>query len=105
MGRAAAERADFVWITSDNPRSEDPSAIAAPIIEAVVGTKKGQHAVELDRGRAIARALAEALPGDTILIAGKGHEDYQIVGAEKRHFDDREEARSALARRNTRRGV
>ncbi len=103
MGRAVAERADVAFVTSDNPRSEDPAAIAAPIVaEILASATKMVHVLELDRARAIARAVAEATPGDTILIAGKGHEDYQIIGAEKRHFDDREEARRALAARGAR---
>jgi UDP-N-acetylmuramoyl-L-alanyl-D-glutamate--2,6-diaminopimelate ligase len=102
MGRAVAERADVAFVTSDNPRSEDPAAIAAPIVEAIRATgTKMVHTLELDRAIAIARAIAEARPGDTVLIAGKGHEDYQIIGSDKRHFDDREEARRALAERRS----
>ena len=100
-----------VVITSDNPRSESPADIAKPIErgarsgglrELDLGTiARGDrgYAVELDRGRAIEAAVLEASPGDVVVIAGKGHEDYQIVGSEKRHFDDREEARRALAKR------
>jgi UDP-N-acetylmuramoyl-L-alanyl-D-glutamate--2,6-diaminopimelate ligase len=108
MGRAVAERADVAIITSDNPRTEDPADIAAPVEAAVrdVLGKRGQrnqptgssarYLVELDRAAAIDQAIAGAAPGDVVVIAGKGHEDYQIVGTEKRHFDDREEARRAL---------
>ncbi|MGO8992527.1 MAG: UDP-N-acetylmuramoyl-L-alanyl-D-glutamate--2,6-diaminopimelate ligase [Polyangiaceae bacterium] len=111
MGEAAAKRADAVVITSDNPRSESPADIAKPIErgarsgglrELDLGTiARGDrgYAVELDRGRAIEAAVLEASPGDVVVIAGKGHEDYQIIGSEKRHFDDREEARRALAKR------
>jgi UDP-N-acetylmuramoyl-L-alanyl-D-glutamate--2,6-diaminopimelate ligase len=111
MGEAAAKRADAVVITSDNPRSESPVDIARPIErgaraaglrELDLGTiARGDrgYAVELERGRAIEAAILEASPGDVVVIAGKGHEDYQIVGSEKRHFDDREEARWALAKR------
>jgi UDP-N-acetylmuramoyl-L-alanyl-D-glutamate--2,6-diaminopimelate ligase len=99
MGQAAGSRADVAIVTSDNPRTEDPAAIAAPVIEGVRAAGK-EPVVELDRRRAIAVAIAEiARPGDVVLLAGKGHEDYQIVGAEKRPFDDRVEARAALAAR------
>ncbi len=117
MGAAAGARADAVVVTSDNPRSEDPAAIAAPIEAAVTASGLGRasfeelgagargYVVELDRARAIARTIDAAAPGDVVLLAGKGHEDYQIVGATKRHFDDREEARSALATRRARKGA
>ncbi len=110
MGRAVAERADVAIITSDNPRTEDPRAIAAPVeaaVRDVLGKRAGSSAryvVELDRAAAVDQAIAEAAPGDVVVIAGKGHEDYQIVGSEKRHFDDREEARRALAVRRGARG-
>jgi UDP-N-acetylmuramoyl-L-alanyl-D-glutamate--2,6-diaminopimelate ligase len=109
MGAAAAERADLVIATSDNPRTEDPLAILA---EVEPGLRQGgkphldpRHArggadgycVIPDRREAIELALRCARPGDAVLIAGKGHEDYQIVGTEKRPFDDRSEARRALA--------
>jgi UDP-N-acetylmuramoyl-L-alanyl-D-glutamate--2,6-diaminopimelate ligase len=95
---AVAERlADAVIVTSDNPRTEQPEAIADEIF---TGFKKpGAVIRELDRAAAIGRALAVAEAGDVVLIAGKGHESYQIVGTERRHFDDREEARKALAAR------
>jgi UDP-N-acetylmuramoyl-L-alanyl-D-glutamate--2,6-diaminopimelate ligase len=109
MGAAVAARADVAVITSDNPRTEDERAIAAPIVDAVSATRAllaasdiSRHrgyVVELDRARAIDLAIAHAAPSDVVVIAGKGHEDYQIVGTEKRHFDDREHARAALARR------
>lgn len=98
MGEAVGRRADVAVVTSDNPRTEDPAAIAKPVEEGVRGAG-GAPIVELDRAAAIARAIEGAAPGDVILIAGKGHEDYQIVGKEKRHFDDREEARTALTKR------
>ncbi|MBX3252211.1 MAG: UDP-N-acetylmuramoyl-L-alanyl-D-glutamate--2,6-diaminopimelate ligase [Myxococcales bacterium] len=99
MGRAAAEGADLVVVTSDNPRTEAPAAIAEAIVpgvqgaglaplEALAGQRRG-FIVELDRAKAIEAALVAAEPGDTVLIAGKGHEDYQIVGHERRPFDDR----------------
>ncbi len=95
MGRVAAELADRVIVTSDNPRTEDPAAIIAEILKGMPGGGAAPH-VEPDREAAIRRAIREALPGDTIIIAGKGHEDYQIIGAQKRHFDDREIAKAAL---------
>jgi UDP-N-acetylmuramoyl-L-alanyl-D-glutamate--2,6-diaminopimelate ligase len=93
MGAAAARYADRLYVTSDNPRSEDPEAIAR---EIVAGIGSRAHAVELDRRRAIDRAVVEARPGDTVLIAGKGHETYQIVGDRVLDFDDAAVARAAL---------
>ncbi len=102
MGDAVARRADVAIVTSDNPRTEDPATIAKPIIEAVSAVKP--PIVELDRARAIDLAIRDAHAGDVVLVAGKGHEDYQIVGTEKRHFDDREHARAALFRRRENKG-
>ncbi len=88
MGAAAEQLADRVIVTDDNPRSEDPDRIVAMILS---GFSLPAHAlVERDRARAIGTALAEAGPRDVVLIAGKGHEDYQLVGAERRHWSDRE---------------
>ena len=108
MGRAAAEGADLVVVTSDNPRTEDPAAIVEAIVPGVREGGKLERAqleghadgfvVEIDRERAIGLALRAARAGDTVLLAGKGHEDYQIVGTTKRHFDDREVAAEAIAR-------
>jgi UDP-N-acetylmuramoyl-L-alanyl-D-glutamate--2,6-diaminopimelate ligase len=96
MASIAAELADRVVITSDNPRTEDPQQI---LDDVVAGLSSGiDYRVEADRAIAIAQAIAMASPGDLVLIAGKGHEDYQIVGTEKLHFDDREEAEKALRR-------
>jgi UDP-N-acetylmuramoyl-L-alanyl-D-glutamate--2,6-diaminopimelate ligase len=95
MGGVAAELADRVTITSDNPRSEDPRAIISAVRD---GVPPGVPvATELDRRRAIESALHEAGPGDVVLIAGKGHETTQVVGDERRPFDDRVVARDALA--------
>jgi len=93
MGEAAVQLADAAIVTSDNPRGEPPQAI---IDEILRGMGSGARAVELERKAAIRRALDEAGPGDAVVIAGKGHEDYQIVGTERRHFDDRETARELL---------
>ena len=94
MGRAALA-ADYAVVTSDNPRTEDPNAI---IEDIVTGMGEGTDHFEVvpDRREAIARAIAVAKSGDAILIAGKGHEDYQIIGTEKHHFDDREVAAEEL---------
>lgn len=105
MGRVAAEQSDVVVLTSDNPRSEDPAAI---LREVEVGVKealaaapaRAQYRVIADRRQAIEAAIREARTGDTVLIAGKGHEDYQIIGSQKLHFDDREVAREALRKRS-----
>ena len=94
MGRAALA-ADYVVVTSDNPRTEDPNAIIEDIV-AGMGEGTDHFEVVPDRRDAIARAIAVANPGDAILIAGKGHEDYQIIGTEKHHFDDREVAAEEL---------
>lgn len=100
MGEIALAQSDVVIVTSDNPRTEDPRAI---IDEILAGARSaGGNAcldVVVDRRTAIARAIELAEPGDVVLIAGKGHEDYQILGREKIRFDDREEAVAALARR------
>ncbi len=120
MGEIAARLSDFAVLTSDNPRTEEPTAILADVEAGVrqVGIAKLDAArlpagktgktdtaerrgyyVEADRRAAIRLALALAGAGDTVLIAGKGHEDYQILGQTKFHFDDREVAREAIAAR------
>ncbi len=98
MGRAALE-ADYAIVTSDNPRSEDPAAIISDIVSGMAGAED-RYEVLSDRREAIARAIALAQPGDAVLVAGKGHEDYQIIGSEVRHFDDREVAGEELAKRS-----
>lgn len=87
MGRIAAERADIPIVTSDNPRTEDPEAIIDDIVAGMGTTPRRRIA---DRREAIREALKAARPGDTVLLAGKGHETYQVVGTEKLPFDERE---------------
>lgn len=95
MCRAACRYADIVIVTSDNPRTEDPEKIIEDILTGADGSRK--LLVEPDRRRAIALALKKAKAGDTVLLAGKGHEKYQIIGREKLPFDEREEVRKILA--------
>lgn len=97
MGRIAALHADIAIVTSDNPRTEDPGAIIEEILEGFSGQR--EPLVEPDRRRAIRTAIEKARAGDVVIIAGKGHEDYQILGREKVHFDDREQAAEALRER------
>ncbi len=97
MGAAVAATADLAVVTSDNPRTEDPRSIIDMILPAV----PDPFFVDTDRRTAIRAAVAEATPGDVVLIAGKGHEDYQILGKEKIHFDDREEATEAARLRQS----
>ncbi len=107
MAAVACKLADRVVITSDNPRTENPEAIIREIQTGVPPAAACRVVVEADRARAIARAIGDAQPDDTVLLAGKGHEDYQIVadanapgGTVKRHFDDREHAAAALRQRH-----
>jgi UDP-N-acetylmuramoyl-L-alanyl-D-glutamate--2,6-diaminopimelate ligase len=95
MGEIAARLADRVVVTSDNPRTEAPGQILEDVIAGLPSASAAL--VLVDRREAIERAIKEAGPGDLVLIAGKGHEDYQILGTEKVHFDDREEAARVLA--------
>jgi UDP-N-acetylmuramoyl-L-alanyl-D-glutamate--2,6-diaminopimelate ligase len=97
MARAASERSDITVLTSDNPRTEDPASILAQVQSGVVA---GAESVAiLDRPEAIAHAVAMARPGDAVVIAGKGHEDYQIIGHTKYPMDDRDLARRAIEAR------
>ena len=106
MGEAAARRADLVVLTSDNPRTEDPLDILAEVeagirsagLPGLTAPASGAcgYVVEPDRPAAIALAIGLARRGDIVLVAGKGHEDYQIVGTERRRLDDREEVRRAI---------
>jgi UDP-N-acetylmuramoyl-L-alanyl-D-glutamate--2,6-diaminopimelate ligase len=105
MGRVAAERADRVWITNDNPRGEDPAAIAAAIrAGAGAAARPTPIATVLDRRAAIDAALGDASSGDVVLIAGKGHETTQTIGGIVHPFDDRVVARERLAARGWRGG-
>ena len=97
MGAIAARLADRVVVTSDNPRTEDPDQILDDVVSGIPAGCDLQ--VDGDRARAIAMAIAEAGVDDLVLIAGKGHEDYQILGTTKVHFDDREQAETALRTR------
>ena len=96
MGRVAAALADRIYVTNDNPRTENPLVI---IHEIEKGLGSHPHIVEPDRRAAIDRAVADASVGDVVLIAGKGHENYQIVGDQTYPFDDVAVARAALMRR------
>ncbi len=98
MGKIAAELADIAVVTSDNPRTENPEQILKDVVAGIPDSV--EPLIIKDRATAIATAIKNAQPGDGVLIAGKGHEDYQILGTEKIHFDDREQARIALSDRN-----
>jgi len=105
MARAVGELADVAWVTSDNPRSEEPQAIVNEILPGF-GSVNADHRMtrcrtesEVDRRRAIQAAITEAQTGDTVLIAGKGHENYQLVGGQVLAFDDVEVARECLTDR------
>jgi len=96
MGRVAARCADMLYVTSDNPRTEDPAVIVASILS---GIGDAPAVVELDRRKAIEEAITRAQPGDVVVVAGKGHESYQIVGEQTLPFDDLEVAAHALESR------
>ncbi len=100
MGAAAAAHGDMVIVTSDNPRSESPAAIAAQIVAGI--PQGSDYRIELDRAAAITAAVTEAAPEDVILIAGKGHECYQEIAGVRLPFADRQVAEAALARRSDR---
>lgn len=101
MGAHAMKLSDIAIVTSDNPRSEDPLQIIREIEVGIesVGVRKGAHLVIPDRKEAIKRAIDEAHPGDMVVIAGKGHERYQIIGNKTIPFDDREVARQFISRK------
>jgi UDP-N-acetylmuramoyl-L-alanyl-D-glutamate--2,6-diaminopimelate ligase len=94
MGEVVSRLADFVYVTSDNPRTEDPASIIKDIVKGLIDRKKCQ--VIEDRAQAIKTALSGANEGDIVVIAGKGHEDYQIIGAVRKYFSDFEVAKLAL---------
>ncbi|MBR6258920.1 MAG: UDP-N-acetylmuramoyl-L-alanyl-D-glutamate--2,6-diaminopimelate ligase, partial [Oscillospiraceae bacterium] len=95
MGKIARSMADFVIVTSDNPRTEEPGEIIKEILAGM--TEEGaDYTVIENRREAIKWAIKNASAGDTVILAGKGHETYQIIGTEKRHFDEREVVRQAL---------
>ena len=94
MGQAVQQGADLAIITNDNPRSEDPQAILRDVLSGFSDPTAAQ--LIADRENAIQEALGSAAPGDCVLIAGKGHEQYQIIGSERIEFDDREVARQWL---------
>ncbi len=96
MGSVASELSDFVFVTSDNPRNEDPLEIINGIAK---GIRKNNYAVQPDREEAIKEAVSMAKEGDTLLVAGKGHEDYQEVRGERRHFSDREVLKKEIKKR------
>ncbi|MEM9151769.1 MAG: UDP-N-acetylmuramoyl-L-alanyl-D-glutamate--2,6-diaminopimelate ligase, partial [Cyanobacteria bacterium P01_F01_bin.3] len=98
MGRIAYEQSDRAIVTSDNPRTEEPEQILQDVVAGIEGSLDAEQVI-CDRAEAIRSAILLAEPGDGIVIAGKGHEDYQILGTEKIHFDDREQSRAALEER------
>jgi len=97
MARIAEKYSDVIYITSDNPRTEDPRSILDEIVAGLTTEVCRPTFVDLDRRTAIERILNDAEPGDVVLIAGKGHENYQIIGDTKHHFDDVEECQRVLA--------
>ena len=101
MGRVATELSDYVILTSDNPRSEDPQEIIHAMVAGarVVDPEAQRHVVEVDRAAAIQRAIGLAQPGDIVLVAGKGHETYQLIAGQRFDFDDRAQARNAIKAR------
>jgi UDP-N-acetylmuramoyl-L-alanyl-D-glutamate--2,6-diaminopimelate ligase len=99
MGAVAAAIADELIVTSDNPRGEPPQSIIDEIVGGVPGERRAATVTMVDRRSAIEHAVARCGPGDVLLIAGKGHEDYQIIGTQRRPFDDRRVAAEALSSR------
>ena len=99
MAQVAEALADHILVTSDNPRSEDPQAIVDEVVKGFSAQGLARAEIQVDRRQAIARAIDLARPGDVVLIAGKGHENYQILGSRKIHFDDLEIASELVRRR------
>jgi UDP-N-acetylmuramoyl-L-alanyl-D-glutamate--2,6-diaminopimelate ligase len=96
MARVAQELADRIFITSDNPRSENPEKIIDEILAGLDDRGRSVCYIDPDRRRAIANAICQAQDGDVVLIAGKGHETYQVIGEDKIHFDDVEVANECI---------
>jgi UDP-N-acetylmuramoyl-L-alanyl-D-glutamate--2,6-diaminopimelate ligase len=96
MGEAACRGSEHAFLTSDNPRGEDPAAIIADVEAGIRAAGLENYTIAFDRGQAISAAIGRARTGDVVLIAGKGHEDGQILGDRTVPFDDREAARAAL---------
>jgi UDP-N-acetylmuramoyl-L-alanyl-D-glutamate--2,6-diaminopimelate ligase len=99
MAQIAEKWADVIYVTSDNPRTEDPHKILEQITTGFAAPSTKKIYRQVDRALAIEQALNDAQAWDVVLLAGKGHENYQIVGTERRHFDDAEEAARVLAER------
>ena len=99
MATVAQRLADRVVLTQDNPRTEDPQQIIDDILAGFDDAGRAKLTVQLDRRAAIEAAIDMAAPGDMVVLAGKGHEDYQVIGTVKHHFDDREVAAAVLAER------
>ena len=95
MGRIAEELGDCVWVTDDNPRTEDAEAIRKQVLSGTTREKNVWDAGP--RREALHRALSSLQSGDVLLVAGKGHEDYQVIGTEKHHFSDKEEIQRTFA--------
>jgi UDP-N-acetylmuramoyl-L-alanyl-D-glutamate--2,6-diaminopimelate ligase len=100
MARIAEKLADVIYVTSDNPRTEEPQSILDEIVAGFTNEVSRPRFVDLDRRTAIERILGDSQPGDVVLIAGKGHENYQIIGSTKHHFDDVEECTRVLGDRS-----
>lgn len=98
MAQAACRYADRIYLTSDNPRTEDPDAIIRDALPGIPKERRPGLVVQPDRGAAILASVLEGAAGDTVLLAGKGHEDYQTIGRDNIHFDDREHAAEALSK-------
>src|SRR6185312_6897962 len=96
MAKVSERYGDAIYVTSDNPRTEDPMKIIEQIVPGFSKSQGKPVVIEADRRAAIERIIADARPGDVVLIAGKGHENYQVVGTQKHHFDDLEEARRVI---------
>jgi UDP-N-acetylmuramoyl-L-alanyl-D-glutamate--2,6-diaminopimelate ligase len=101
MAAEASNRSDLTILTSDNPRNEDPQTIIDQMLVGVAPDRRQSVTTIVDRRQAIFSAVSEAQAGDVVLIAGKGHENYQIINGVSHHFDDREQVSEALNQRTT----